>query len=47
MIVYPGGRQADAFVTGDSAKCQHAHLKHFGLGEQENVEYLEIRWPNG
>jgi hypothetical protein len=47
LVVSPGGRQVDAFVTGDSAKCQHAHLKHFGLGEQGNVEYLEIRWPNG
>jgi len=41
------GIAVDAFVTGDSAKCRHAHLKHFGLGEQGNVEYLEIRWPNG
>jgi len=24
LVVHPGGPQADAFVTGDSAKCQHA-----------------------
>ena len=47
LVVRPGGRQADAFVTGDSAKCQHAHLKHFGLGADESVEYIEIRWPDG
>ncbi|MHC5005905.1 MAG: ASPIC/UnbV domain-containing protein [Planctomycetota bacterium] len=46
-VVHPGGRQVDAFVTGDSAKCQHAHLKHFGLGKQENLECLEIRRPDG
>ncbi len=47
VVVSPGGRQADAFVTGDSAKCQHAHLKHFGLGEHDRVEFIEIRWPGG
>ena len=47
LVVRPGGRQADVFVTGDSAKCQHAHLKHFGLGADETVEFLEVRWPNG
>ena len=47
VVAHPGGRQADAFVTGDSAKCQHAHLKHFGLGSEQTVEFLEVRWPNG
>ena len=47
LVVRPGGRQADVFVTGDSAKAQHAHLKHFGLGADEAVEFLEVRWPNG
>jgi hypothetical protein len=47
LVVRPGGRQADVFVTGDSAKSQHAHLKHFGLGADETVEFLEVRWPNG
>ncbi|MHC4099964.1 MAG: CRTAC1 family protein [Planctomycetota bacterium] len=47
LIVSPGGRQTDAFVTGDSAKSQHAHLKHFGLGEHDRVGSVEVRWPNG
>jgi hypothetical protein len=47
LVVYPGGRQTDAIVTGDSAKSHHALMKHFGLGSHQTVEYVEIRWPNG
>ena len=35
------------FVTGDSFTAQHPTTAHFGLGENESVEKLEIHWPNG
>jgi hypothetical protein len=35
------------FVTGDSFTAQHPTTAHFGLGENESVEKLEISWPNG
>ncbi|MBI2926506.1 MAG: CRTAC1 family protein [Verrucomicrobia bacterium] len=34
-------------VTGDSFRSQHAATVHFGLGEADRVESVEIRWPNG
>ena len=47
LVTYAGGRQAAAMVTGDSAKSQHALMKHFGLGDVGEVESLEVRWPDG
>ena len=35
------------FVTGDSFTAQHPSTAHFGLGENELVEKLEINWPSG
>ena len=35
------------FVTGDSFTAQHPTTAHFGLGENESVEKLEVHWPNG
>ena len=34
-------------VTGDSHRSQHANTLHFGLGEADHVERVEIQWPNG
>jgi len=31
--------------NGDHSQC--SHRLHFGLGQQEKVERLEIRWPTG
>ncbi|MBI4659182.1 MAG: CRTAC1 family protein [Verrucomicrobia bacterium] len=34
-------------VTGDSLRSQHANTLHFGLGETDRVETVEVRWSNG
>ncbi|MFG0328430.1 MAG: CRTAC1 family protein [Phycisphaerales bacterium] len=46
-VKWPGGVLTDAIVSGDSAKCQGSTLRHFGLGEAESVDSIEIRWPDG
>ena len=35
------------FVTGDSFTAQHPSTAHFGLGENDLVEKIEVLWPNG
>ena len=35
------------FVTGDSFTAQHPSTAHFGLGENDFVEKVEVHWPNG
>ena len=42
-----GRRQVMQVVTGDSFRAQHANQKHFGLGTVNQVESIEVRWPNG
>ena len=34
-------------VTGDSFTAQHPATAHFGLGENQVVDQLVIRWPSG
>jgi enediyne biosynthesis protein E4 len=34
-------------VTGDSFSTQKANVVHFGIGELDTVDYLEVRWPGG
>jgi hypothetical protein len=34
-------------VTGDSFRSQHANTVHFGLGQADRVESVEIRWAKG
>jgi len=34
-------------VNGDSFGSQHPLMLHFGLGEVETVDQVEIKWPNG
>jgi hypothetical protein len=42
------GRSAvQAIVTGDSYRSQHASSVHFGLGAEDQIEQVEVRWPNG
>ncbi len=46
-VTYPGGTQKARFVTGDSFKSQHALLKHFGLGDHDKIDSIEVRWLGG
>ena len=41
------GRQVGQIVTGDSFLSQHSTTLHFGLGEIDRVEWVEVRWVNG
>jgi hypothetical protein len=43
----PTGTRVRHLVTGDSHRAQHPDQVHFGLGNEERVEALEIRWPDG
>jgi hypothetical protein len=42
-----GHRAVRHLVTGDSFRSQHPTTVHFGLGEADRVESVEVRWPNG
>lgn len=42
-----GRRQMLPVVTGDSYKAQHPVVRHFGLGQATEVDWIEVRWPNG
>ena len=42
-----GGVQVSRIVTGDSFNAQHANARHFGLGASDNVEAIEVVWPDG
>jgi hypothetical protein len=48
VTVSAGGRRLiQAVATGDSHRAQRANRLHFGLGPIEEVDRLEVRWPNG
>jgi len=46
-IHYDGHTAVREIVIGDSHRSQHANTVHFGLGEAEQVDRVEIRWVNG
>ena len=46
-VVSPSHKQEARIVTGDSHNSQHSNTKHFGLGADERVEYIEVKWLNG
>jgi len=41
------GAVSRQMVTGDSYRSQHANTVHFGLGREDRVDSVEIRWPGG
>ena len=41
------GEQIDTIVTGDSLYSQHSCAAHFGLGKNDSVKSVEVRWANG
>jgi enediyne biosynthesis protein E4 len=42
-----GVNKVAAVVTGGSFRSQHPLTTHFGLGNADRVEAVEIRWPGG
>jgi hypothetical protein len=42
-----GGRQIHRIVTGDSFSSQHSTIAHFGLGDAQTIDAIEVRWPDG
>jgi len=48
LILRAGGRSQHAQVQSGGSYLSHSDLRvHFGLGESERVEELEVRWPSG
>jgi hypothetical protein len=45
-VHYHGRSATRQIVTGDSHRSQHANTLHFGLGEADHVDRVEIQWPN-
>ena len=46
--VTAGGRtQIARFTVGESLYSQQANARHFGLGDNDRVELLEVFWQNG
>ena len=46
-VVSPSHKQTVQIVTGDSHNSQHSNTRHFGLGSDQRVEYIEVKWLNG
>ncbi|MHB8521248.1 MAG: CRTAC1 family protein [Limisphaerales bacterium] len=46
-VHYRGHSAVRQIVTGDSHRSQHANTLHFGLGEADRADNVEIQWPNG
>ena len=42
-----GHRAVRHLVTGDSFRSQHPNTVHFGLGEADRVDRVEVRWTTG
>jgi len=42
-----GRTQVGRVVTGETLMGQHPTTLHFGLGDADRVETIEVRWPNG
>ncbi|HEY3082621.1 MAG TPA: FG-GAP-like repeat-containing protein [Chloroflexota bacterium] len=48
LTLTAGGRaQVREVASGTSFLSQHSLIAHFGLGQLERAEALEIRWPSG
>ena len=48
IAVSSGGRiHAAANLNGDSFESQHPATKHFGIGSNEKVDYIEVTWMDG
>lgn len=48
LLLHWDGKISKKFISGgQSFSSQSQRVVHFGLGQVENVEKLEIRWPSG
>ena len=48
VIVHVGGRRQRRWVNpGYSYLCSNDPRAHFGLGPAENVDAIEVVWPDG
>jgi hypothetical protein len=48
VVVQTGARtHVGRVVTGETLMGQHAPTLHFGLGTEDRVESIVVRWPNG
>ncbi|MFA6110961.1 MAG: CRTAC1 family protein, partial [Candidatus Latescibacterota bacterium] len=47
VIVTTHQRRQTREVSGGMGYCQHEPVAHFGLGQDQMVDELEIRWPSG
>jgi hypothetical protein len=46
-VVAKGRRRVSVLSPGQSYLCSHAAMLHFGLGEPDQVESLQVIWPDG
>lgn len=48
IVVSSGDRiQVGANLNGDSYESQNAAIRHFGIGDSEAVDYIEVTWMDG
>ncbi len=47
LVLRAGGRDQHRLVSGGSGFGCMPYEQHFGLGELEEVDRLEVRWPSG
>jgi hypothetical protein len=45
-IRYKNRNATQTVVTGDSHRSQHANTVHFGIGQADQVDVVEIQWAN-
>lgn len=41
------GKQAQQVTAGDSYMVQHPSVLHFGLGDTDEAQHIEVLWPSG
>jgi len=46
-VATPTRKRLAQIVVGDSYMAQHSNTRHFGLGAEESIDYIEVKWPNG
>ena len=47
VMMENGKKYKKSMINGDSIRSVHSMKKIFGLGEQSNIKYVEVQWPNG